>query len=770
MKNYNSISIKTNSIIKKTYQIHLEGIVQGVGFRPFVYNLAKKLNLNGWVANTSIGVFIRINSNDMGVNNFLKEIIANAPSKAIITDHKIKVIDDEVFDTFSINDSFETENGKVFLPPDFAMCSDCEKELLENINRRFNYPFITCTSCGPRYSIIRKLPYDRELTTMGNFEMCDKCNEEYSSTDNHRFYSQTNSCSDCGVELSLYNGSQEKKGNYDALINEVVQKLEEGGIVAVKGIGGYLILTDATNSASIKKLRQRKNRPSKPFALMVKDEDWLTRHVKITKTELESWKSAEAEIILFKTGAETVNKIVLAEIAPNLSKVGIMRPYAPLLKIITDKFNKPLIATSANLSGSPIIYKDDEAIKYLPEIADLILLNNREILIPQDDSVVQFSKKGTRIVLRRSRGIAPNYFGNPISVDSEIIAVGSMLKSTFAFYKNQQFYISQYLGNTDYLSSQTTFKHTYNHLKNILNANSKTVVCDLHPDYFSTEFAEEIAKKENVNIVKIQHHEAHFMAVVGENNLVNDKVLGFVWDGTGLGNDGEIWGGEVFQLKNKKVQRLYHSTYHKHILGDKMVNEPRLSGLSFFSGINGSETLLKSKFTKNEYKYYSKAVNESTLQTSSMGRFFDAVASILSLKEISEYEGEAAMILETIANNYSGDVDELKAYGFDIENRKINFEKTKSGIIKSVNKNRPVSEIAFRFHLTLVNVIEDISKKENTKNIAFSGGVFQNALLVSLIEEKLGEKYNLYFHKQLSPNDECIPFGQIVRFSLMDTE
>ena len=447
-----------------------------------------------------------------------------------------------------------------------------------------------------------------------------------------------------------------------------------------------------------------------------------------------------------------------------------MRPYAPLLKIIADEFEKPLIATSANLSGSPIIYTDDEAKEHLPNIADLILLNNRDILIPQDDSVVQFSKKGTRIVLRRSRGIAPNYFGNPIDFDSEILAVGSMLKSTFAFYKNQQFYISQYLGNTDYLNSQTTFRNTYSHLKNILHAKPKTVVCDLHPDYFSTEFAEEIAKKENINLIKIQHHEAHFAAVIGENNLTDKNVLGFVWDGTGLGSDGEIWGGEVFELKNKQVNRLYHTDYQKHILGDKMVNEPRLSALSFFSGTDNSEDLLKNKFTKNEYKYYSKAISESTLQTSSMGRFFDAVASILSLKEISEYEGEAAMILETVAREYEGNIETLDAYDFDVTNGKINFEKTKSSIINDINNHKSTSEIALRFHLTLVDVIDVISCRENIKTIAFSGGVFQNALLVNLIEDKLGEKYSLFFHKQLSPNDECIPFGQIIRFSLMNAE
>lgn len=740
--------------------------MQGVGFRPFVYNLAKEFGIEGWVANVSGGVYIRINAGGDISRKFLNHIVEKKPSKARILSYTIDEIKSEDFDGFSINNSFETESGRVIFSPDFAMCNDCEKELYDKKNKRYKYPFITCTSCGPRYSIINKLPFDREYTTMHGFAMCESCKEEYNSTDDIRFYSQTNSCSKCGVKISLYNGETEEFASYDSLISKVVSRLNRGGIVAVKGVGGYLLLADASDKKTVKTLRQRKNRPTKPFALLVNDESALDDLVFTNEFELESWNSQESEIVLFNVRPKTSSIIALDEIAPGLDKIGVMRPYAPLLKLIADDFGKVLIATSANLSGSPIVYQDSTAKDYLTKIADLVMLNNREIVIPQDDSVVQFSKKGTRIVLRRSRGIAPNYFGNPVKENSEVLAVGSLLKSAFSFYKNQQFYISQYLGNTDYFPSQIAYENTFYHIKSLLKAEPKVVICDLHPNYFSTQFAEILAKKENIRLEKVQHHEAHFAAVLGENQLLGENVLGFVWDGTGLGDDGEIWGAEVFELKNKEIKRIYHSKYEKHILGDKMVNEPRLSALSFFNEVEGADRLLKEKFSKNEYHLYSKLINKSTLLTSSMGRFFDAVASILLKKDISRYEGEAAMLLESLANSYRGSLEDLQGYTFDVGEKEIDFYEIKKSIINDVNGGREPSEIAMCFHLTMVDVIKAVSEKEKQYNLAFSGGVFQNALLINLLEKKLSKQNNLYFHKQLSPNDECISFGQIISYSL----
>lgn len=751
-----------------THQIHIEGIVQGVGFRPFIYNLAKQLNKRGWVANTSTGVYISINSNIEDCQKFLNSILNNLPSKAVVTSSTISIVDNEVFDNFTINNSFEVKRGKVFLPPDFALCDKCATELLDPKNRRYHYPFITCTNCGPRYSIIKALPYDRKTSTMHKYTMCKKCASEYNSTSEYRFYSQTNSCSDCGIRLSLYNGSIEKKGTYEDLIDQAVEMLSEGAIVAVKGIGGYLLLADASNSETISTLRKRKNRPSKPFALLVKDKIDLNKLVYIKNAELEAWKSKEAEIVLFKTKSEAREYIDLDKISPGLNKIGIMSPYAPILKIIVNNFGKTLIATSANLSGSPIIYKDDEAREHIFKLADIVLINDREILIPQDDSVVQFSEIGTRISLRRSRGIAPNYFGNPLDIDFDILAVGAFMKSTFSIYKNKQFYISQFLGNTDYIDSQDAYINTVKHLTRIINHNPKLIICDLHPDYFSTQFAEKLSDKKEIDIIKVQHHEAHFSAVIGENELLDKNILGFIWDGTGLGNDAAIWGSEVFELKNREITRLLHIKYQKHILGDKMVLEPRLSALSLFGSTKGSEDILAEKFNENELKIYSKAIKNSSLKTSSMGRLFDAVASILNLTDINKYEGEAAMLLESLAAKYPKSSDNLRAYNFEITNFEIDISDTKTSILRDIKDKLDKSEIAMRFHITMVNIINTIAKKQKIKDLAFSGGVFQNSLLINLIEKKLSKENNLYFHKQLSPNDECISFGQIIRYALMD--
>ena len=718
------------------------------------------------MANTENGVFIRINSSESVSTKFIDEILKNKPLKSRIINHSKVIIDKELFYNFKIINSFETKDGIVIIPPDFAMCKQCENELSDKNNRRFYYPFITCTNCGPRFSIIKKLPYDRKFTTMHNFEMCDDCNSEYDETKERRFFSQTNSCNDCGVELSFFDGKTKTTDSYDKLINKTVSFLEKGKIVAVKGIGGYLLLVDAKNKKAIRELRKRKNRPAKPFAIMVKNEDVLNKIAFVTKDELNSWNSSEAEIVLFNIKPEAIQYLVLDEIIPNLSKVGVMRPYAPILKLISDNFDNGLIATSANVSGSPIIYKDLIAKEYLLNIADCILLNNREIVVPQDDSVVQFSEKGTRIVLRRSRGIAPNYFGNPINKPEQILAVGSLLKSAFSVYKNNQFYISQYLGNTDYYDSQLEYEKTFHHLKSIVKSRADTVICDLHPDYFSTQFAENISSKLKIKLEKVQHHEAHFSAVLGENNLLDKEVLGFVWDGTGLGNDDNIWGGEVFNLKNRIIERKYNSNYEKHILGDKMVYEPRLSALSFFLETKNSEKILKSKFREEEYKLYTKFIKKSSLLTSSMGRLFDAIASLLLLKDINDYEGESAMILESLASEYKEDISILNSYDFEIRDSIIDFTNLKMAIIEDILDNCDKSKIAMKFHITLVEIISRISEKEKVKDLAFSGGVFQNALLVSLIEKCLTNKNNLYFHKQLSPNDECISFGQIIRYSL----
>ena len=538
-------------------------------------------------------------------------------------------------------------------------------------------------------------------------------------------------------------------------------------ILAVKGIGGYLLLADASNKDAISLLRERKHRKKKPFAIISPDDNYTKKIANVSNAELEAINSKEAEIVLLNA-SENINKHIAFElIAPGLSKIGVMKPYAPLLKLIANNFNKALIATSANISGSPIIYSNQQAKDYLSNIADYIVLNNRDILIPQDDSVSQFTKGDRKIILRRSRGLAPNFFADKIELNDTILATGAMMKSSFAFYTNRQFYISQYLGNTDFFDSQRAYINTYKHIKSVLKANINTVLCDKHPAYFSTEFARQLSDKHSIELHEVQHHKAHFASVIGENNLCDENVLGFVWDGTGYGDDKNIWGGEVFELKNNNIERVYHLDYSRHILMDKMPKEPRISALSHFAGTRESENFLKNKFNEIEWSLYNKKASESNLLNSSMGRLFDAVASILNLCDINDYEAQAAMLLEAKAREFVDKTNSAISYSVELEGDKIILNKLKQELIDDLHGGISKAKIALKFHLSLVEIIRMVSEAKNINKLAFSGGVFQNALLVELIEGRLNDK-NLYFHKQLSPNDENISHGQIISYYLTE--
>lgn len=744
-----------------TYQIHISGIVQGVGFRPFIYNLAKEQSLKGWVCNSSSGVYIRINSSETAVLKFINSIKKNAPEKSLILDLQFKMISFENFEAFSINKSFNGEEEVRSITPDYAICDNCLEELNNPNDRRYQYPFITCSHCGPRYSIIHKLPYDRELTSMHEFVMCEECQREYDDPSDRRFFSQSNSCKKCGVHLSLFDYKTQKTlKDPEVILKSICKEIEDGKIAAVKGIGGYMLMADATNLKTIELLRKRKNRPDKPFAVMVKDIEMLKSYAIPNTFEEKAFLSDSAPIVLLKQNKKA--SLPFEQIAPGLNEIGLLRPYSPLHFLIMDSLNKPLIATSANLSGSPLYFKDDEIIEGMKGIADLIVMHDREIISAQDDSVVRFSKKGDPIVIRRARGLAPNLLFEREKSKKSILALGAMLKSTSTLLFKGNTIVSQYIGNSNSYETQLSYSTTLDQLKNILEFESEIVLCDKHPGYFTSELAREYLLKYQIPIHKIQHHEAHFAAVLGENQLLNEEVLGFVWDGTGLGNDDAIWGGECFHYHDAKLTRIHHLPYQKHILGDKMVQEPRISALSYFNSIENSEALLKNKFTSIEWDLYQRQLTNSTLFTSSMGRLFDAVASLLNLKDKSTFHGQAAMLLEAKAAEYENGSD-VKSYTFLNSSLEFDLQILLSEIIKEVNAKKQCAEIAFRFHYSLVEYIKWIAEKRNCKRLSFSGGVFQNKLLIDLITEKLSH-YNLYFHQQLSPNDESVSFGQLMHY------
>jgi hydrogenase maturation protein HypF len=752
----------------KTFHIHIEGIVQGVGFRPFVYQLAKKRNLKGWVNNTFDGVHIEINADEKTANDFLLEILETKPKLSVITGSRIYPVPDKTFNDFEIIVSDGSESPRLLLTPDIKLCDDCRRELHDPENRRFRYPFITCTNCGPRYSIIEKLPYDRPNTTMKNFKMCAVCQEEYNNPLERRHFSQTNSCPECAVHLQLFENG--KLSDHFSDLSYIVEQWRKGKIVAIKGIGGYLLTCDAASKQAVKVLRARKNRPYKPFALMYPDTESISKDCLLNEHERNELNDIHAPIVLLRLKEKTEHELALNEINDGLSRLGIMIPYTPLYELLLKEFGKPVIATSGNITDSSIIYEDRKAIIQLSKIADIILMNDRDIVVPQDDGVVQFTKvSGRKITLRRSRGKAPVYINPSLKYpDNTVFTTGSMLKSVFGLLNKQYVYISQYLGNTDNFESQETYEKTFAHFEKIFSPEIDTVVTDKHPDYFSTRFGKQIARKYNADILELQHHKAHFYAVLGENNLLennNEKILGVVWDGTGLGDDGKIWGGEFFLLKNDKISKVTHLNEFDLILADKMVKEPRISALSLTKNIPKASALLRPKFTDTEWKVYNRLLEKpGNLKSTSMGRFFDAVASLLFGYDIHHYDSQSAIKFEHRAADYyyKNKMSLTDSYLDKLPDELTTFLLSK--IIGDIEKGEDRQKTAAVFHLTMVDYIKRVATDQDVQKISFSGGVFQNALLTDMLDEYLGKDFTLYFHHEFSPNDESIPFGQLVYF------
>jgi len=755
------------------YHIHILGRVQGVGFRPFIFREASRRNLKGWVSNTKDGAHIEVLTKDLTQVKALCDFIkSSCPEQAIIEELKFWQVPFRNADSFEIKLSSNSGNTNITLTPDFAICDQCKQELEDPGNKRYLYPFITCTNCGPRFSIIKQIPYDRGNTTMDHFRMCSSCKNEYMNPMDRRFFSQTNSCSDCPVKITLFDSEgNQKKVSQSEIISFISTAILEGKIIAVKGIGGFLLMADATSASAMENLRKRKHRPSKPFALMYPDIETAEKDVYINTTIKQMWCSPESPIILCLMKDHLSSAIIPEIIAPGLNRIGIMIPYTPLFLLIMKGVNKPIVATSGNISGSPIIYEDEMALEYLSEIADYLLVNNRDIVMPQDDSVIQFSiNYNHRIILRRSRGIAPGitlkglkyYLGEPV------LAMGAMLKSAFGMYHNGRFYISQYLGDTSTLESQESFEKTIKYMNRVLDFKPAIVLVDQHPDYPSTISGETIASEFDIPVLKIQHHEAHAYAVLAENNLLNKKdILCVIWDGTGMGKDHHIWGGEFFIYQDKKLNRSAHWSYFSHIAGDKMALEPRLSLLSFVHHVEYIQDIVKNKFTNQEWTNYTSIIQKNSIKTSSVGRLFDAVASLLGISDINSYEGESALYLESEAISFL-----IKNPGYDLYYDQLNNEFSQFDTYslmreitnEYIHSNIDRSEIALKFHITLAKMIETYAKKQNIFDIAFSGGVFQNGLLIDLIYEIMDNKFNLYFHKELSPNDECISFGQLMYY------
>ena len=760
----------------QTWHINLQGQVQGVGFRPFVWRLGQESGLNGSVCNATDGVHIYLACSRHRAEQFLQSVLEQAPPRARITNHHFQPSLEVLQPGFHILESTTPSKTDLVLTPDFAICKSCRDDIHREGDPRKGYAFTTCTVCGPRYSIIQQLPYDRENTTMSAFKMCGHCQTEYHNPLDRRYFSQTNSCPKCGIRMALHRSEQEViTKDQRAILKHVVAAWQEGKIVAIKGIGGYLLTCAADQTSTIRELRSRKRRPDKPFALMVPDTTWVHAHTLACREEIDLLQSPEAPIVLLAKNDQP-NEIAWEEIAPKLQKTGVLLPYAPLVELLLSQYQKAIVATSGNLSQAAIEYEEPAVFQRLGEIADLFLVHDRKIIIPQDDSVARISPNAKqKIILRRSRGYAPAYFGPqlpwPITTS---FALGAELKSSFTILHQKRIIPSQYFGNVQHFASQEAYLQTRQHLSGVLGIDPTLIVGDKHPNYQTTIWGEEWSQKTNIPWRQVQHHQSHFAAILGEHQLCDSKegILGIIWDGTGYGTDQQIWGGEFFLFQDHTMTRYDHLGYFPAVAGDRMAQEPRLSALSILADQPQANRYLVSKFSALEWRLFGQLIAKpNTLRTSSMGRLFDAVASLLGLCDQQSFEGQAAMLLEELAQGYLDQFnDSLLLTNYwppYTTSQDLDPKRLLGPIIQDLTLGENPAAIAANFHYSLAHLIGGIAQKAGVRHIACSGGVFQNAVLVDLCNSVLGATYKLYFHRDLSPNDENISFGQLVYTHLL---
>ena len=740
-------------------KIVVKGIVQGVGFRPFIYKNATKNNLKGFVNNTSKGVFVEVEGYEEDITSFIKEIREKPPVLSKITD--IKIIDKEIegYTDFKIIESVEEEEAITLLSPDIATCDDCLADISDVNNRRYRYPFTNCTNCGPRFSITKKVPYDRGNTTMDVFQMCSECREEYTEPLNRRFHAQPNGCSKCGPRVFICDKEGQEITSKDP-IKDIAKEIKNGKIVAIKGIGGFHLACDAKNKEVINELRKRKKRLRKPLAVMMRDIETVKKYCDVNELEERILLGNKKPILLLD---KKRNSLLPKELTNYQNgKLGVMLPYTPVHHILFSEDIDILVMTSANISGEPMVYKNHEAIEKLKGIADFYLMNNRHIYIPIDDSVSRVIL-GKERVLRNARGYAPKSM--EIKDMAYSIALGANSNNTFAIANNENIFFSNYIGD---LANYNTWQHYINsleHMKGIYKIDPKSYFYDLHPNFYQNELLKGIKTKK----IGIQHHHAHIVACMAEHSL-EEEVIGIAFDGTGYGIDGKLWGGEFFICDKERFKRLAHLNYVALPGGEGAIREPWKIAISYLYDIFKEDyaAYVPKHLQEKKHQIITEIIKKdiNSPKASSIGRLFDAVAALLGFDAKITFQGEAAIDLENLCCR---DDQSFYQYNISLEDGIyiIDCKPLIKSVVIEVIDGIDKELIARRFHNTIIKftieLCEILRKEYNLSSVVLSGGVFQNEiLLINIYKELIKRDFKVYIHEQIPANDEGISIGQMI--------
>jgi hydrogenase maturation protein HypF len=744
------------------------GVVQGVGFRPFVYGLAMKYGLSGWVCNSSEGVIIEVEGTRISLDGFIADLEIRAPALAHI--EKIDAIFNSPvgYSGFEIRPSIVQPGKYQPVSPDIATCSLCLEDIISSGNRRFRYAFTNCTNCGPRFTIIRDTPYDRQLTTMSDFKMCPECRREYEDPLDRRFHAQPNACPVCGPQLRLTDNLGKEIACDDVII-KAAALLKEGEILAIKGLGGFLLACSAENSTSVRELRRRKLRPSKPFAIMLKDVKEAKHHCIVTLEEAGLLKSSESPIVLLPWKAESS---ICVEVASGLKCLGVMLPYTPLHHLLMREVGIPLVMTSGNLSEEPIASDNTEAIDRLGGIADYFILHNRDIYSTYDDSIIRVIDEQPEI-LRRARGYAP-YPIHLLHSFPPVLACGADEKNTFCLTRDSYAFVSQHIGDMENYQTIIHYEETIELYKRLFHTQPECIAYDMHPEYLSTKYALEQAAKAGIRAVPVQHHHAHIASCLAD-NIVEEQVIGVAFDGTGYGTDGKIWGGEFLVADYKGFKRAAHLEYLPLPGGSASIKNPYRLAIGYILSLLGKDAFSRSllflqKVDDSELELIVKQVESgfNTPLNSSMGRLFDAVSALSGIRGTIDYEAQAAIEMEM--KSYESELEQ-GSYSYSLANEngclQIKVRDLFSEIIDELSAHRPQAEVGVKFHNTVAEMTAEVCRQvretSGLNTVALSGGCFQNRLLTLKVDNRLKTSgFKVLRHRNVPCNDGGISLGQAV--------